>query len=87
MSREALLVAHTGYEDNMRTAEQVARQLAAAGVSLRVLAEEAEGLGPAFPITVVDAGPRAADGAEIVLVLGGDGTLLRGAEMARRRPR
>ncbi|MBA3575898.1 MAG: NAD kinase [Pseudonocardiales bacterium] len=83
MSREALLVAHTGYEDNMRTAEQVARQLAAAGVSLRVLAEEAEGLGPALPITVVDAGPRAADGAEIVLVLGGDGTLLRGAEMAR----
>ena len=83
MSREALLVAHTGYEDNMRTAEHVARQLAAAGVSLRVLAEEAEGLGPALPITVVDPGPRAADGAEIVLVLGGDGTLLRGAEMAR----
>ena len=83
MSREALLVAHTGYEDNMRTAEQVARQLAAAGMGLRVLAEEAEGLGPDLPITVVDAGPRAADGAEIVLVLGGDGTLLRGAELAR----
>ncbi len=83
MSREALLVVHTRYEDNMRTAEHVARQLTAAGVSLRVLAEEAEGLGSALPITVVDAGPRAADGVEIVLVLGGDGTLLRGAEMAR----
>ena len=83
MSREALLVVHTRYEDNVRTAEHVAWQLTEAGVSLRVLAEEAEGLGSALPITVVDAGPQAADGVEIVLVLGGDGTLLRGAEMAR----
>ncbi|MDQ3885624.1 MAG: NAD kinase [Actinomycetota bacterium] len=83
MSRAALLVAHTGYEDNLRTAEHVARQLATAGVTLRVLADEATSLSPGLPITVVDAGPRAADGAEIVLALGGDGTLLRGAEMAR----
>ena len=83
MSREALLVVHTRYEDNVRTAEHVGWQLTEAGVSLRVLAEEVDGLGSTLPITVVDAGPRAAHGVEIVLVLGGDGTLLRGAEMAR----
>jgi NAD+ kinase len=33
--------------------------------------------------TVVPAGPRAAEGAELVIVLGGDGTLLRAAELAR----
>ncbi|MDQ3154893.1 MAG: NAD kinase [Actinomycetota bacterium] len=83
MTREALLVAHTGYEDNLRTAERVARRLAAAGVDLRVPRQEAERLDPNLPMTVVDAGPGAADGAEIVIVLGGDGTLLRGAELAR----
>lgn len=83
MSREVLLVAHTGYEDNLRTAEYVARRLAESGVGLRVLRDEAARLAPSFPTIAVDAGPDAAEGAEIVVVLGGDGTLLRGAEMAR----
>ncbi|MGH3532524.1 MAG: NAD kinase, partial [Mycobacterium sp.] len=34
-------------------------------------------------IEVVDADPRAADGCELVMVLGGDGTFLRAAELAR----
>jgi NAD+ kinase len=66
----------------------VAHRLAASGIRLRVLGKEwaevddghlPEELAP----RVVDGRPGCADGAEVVLVLGGDGTLLRAAEMAR----
>ena len=49
---------------------------------MRLLAEEAEEIGVTGIDVVVD-GPAAAEGAELVLVLGGDGTILRAAEMAR----
>jgi NAD+ kinase len=83
-----MLVLHSGRETNRRTAAAVAARFAAAGVRLRVLGEEwAEvddaGLPPALVPRIVDGRPGCADGAEIVLVLGGDGTLLRAAEMAR----
>lgn len=83
MSREALLVVHTGREDIRRTAEDVARRLAKEGIQLRVLAEEAPDLDPTCYARVVPTGPTAAAGTELVLVLGGDGTLLRAAELAR----
>jgi NAD+ kinase len=51
-------------------------------VSVRVLATETAGLG-ASDAEVVPATWRAADGAEMVIVIGGDGTLLRAAELAR----
>jgi NAD+ kinase len=88
VTREVLLVLHTGRATNRDTAAAVARRLAKADVRLRVLGEEwAEvddgdlpaGLAP----RVVDGRPGCADGAEVVLVLGGDGTLLRAADMAR----
>jgi len=81
--REVLLVLHAGHPENLRTAEEVARRLAAAGVGMRVLAEEAAYLDPAWRDHVVPTGPDAAASAELVVVLGGDGTLLRGAELAR----
>jgi NAD+ kinase len=90
MTREVLVVLHTGRETNRRTAAGVARRLAAADVRMRVLAEEwaqvkdlADDLPPGLAPRVVDARPGCAEGAEVVLVLGGDGTLLRAAEMAR----
>lgn len=83
MTREVLLVVHTGMAYNRRTAEEVAGRLVGAGVRLRVLAEEAPELDPACYSRVVAPGPRAAAGTELVLVLGGDGTLLRAAELAR----
>jgi NAD+ kinase len=78
-----LLVVHTGRERNLRTAERVADALLAAGLRPRVLANEASDLKLADGVEFVDAGTHAADGAELVVVLGGDGTLLRAAELAQ----
>ncbi|MGH3862833.1 NAD kinase [Actinokineospora sp.] len=81
--REILLVVHTGRVENRRTAEKVAGAFAAAGVRLRVLDDEAPDLDPSCYGRVVPLGPEAAVGTELVFVLGGDGTLLRAAELAR----
>jgi NAD+ kinase len=81
--REVLLVLHTGHPENLRTAEQVAHRLAKAGIGLRVLAEETAHLDPALRDHEVPTGPKAAADVDLVLVLGGDGTLLRAAELAR----
>lgn len=82
MNREVLLVVHGGRETAVATARAVARQLVDAGVGTRVLDSEAGELA-LDRAAVVASGPAAADGVEIVLVLGGDGTLLRAAELAR----
>ena len=79
--REALLVTHTGRKVNTAHARAVAAQLTDAGFGIRVLAEEAAEL--QIPGAHVVAGQDAADGVEIVLALGGDGTVLRAAELAR----
>jgi NAD+ kinase len=80
--RTVLLVAHTGRDDIITLAHRVISQLRAAGISVRVLAGEVEELnGPGT--CGVPADETAAAGAEMVLVLGGDGSLLRAAELAR----
>ena len=81
MTREALLVTHTGKRLNADHARTVAADLLEAGFVVRVLAEEATHLRipDALPVT----GLSAAEGVEIVFALGGDGTLLRAAELAR----
>ena len=82
MTREVLLVTHTGRASATAHAQRVAAQLTSAGFTVRVLAEEAADLGVADAVKVA-AGPGAAADAEIVIALGGDGTLLRAAELAR----
>ena len=81
MSREALLVTHTGKRRNADHARTVAADLRAAGFVVRVLAEEAAEL--RIPDAVPVTGMQSANGVEIVFALGGDGTLLRAAELAR----
>lgn len=80
--RSILLVAHTGRSAAVRSAGIVLDRLASAGIEVRVLEGEiSEGCeGPAVPVPL---GPEAVEGVELVLVLGGDGTLLRAAEIAR----
>ena len=77
-----LVVAHTGKESSRRSATQVIERLTAAGVAVRVTEAEVPAL-DCVDATVVPSGPEAAEGAELVIVLGGDGTLLRAAELAR----
>jgi len=80
-ARSVLLVAHTSRRQIVRLAERAADQLAAAGIAVRMLADEAAAFSSAN-VQVVDAA-AAADGCELVLALGGDGTFLRTAELAR----
>jgi NAD+ kinase len=80
--RTMLVVAHTGKESARRSATQVIERLTAAGVAVRVTEAEVPAL-DCVGVTVIPSGPEAAEGAELVIVLGGDGTLLRAAELAR----
>ena len=90
MTREVLVVLHAGRPTNRYTAAAVARRLAVDGVRLRMLDDEWKQVAPLvgdlpaeMAPRVVDARPGCAEGAEVALVLGGDGTLLRAAETAR----
>jgi NAD+ kinase len=79
--RSMLLVAHTSRGQIVRLADRAADQLTAAGVEVRMLREEAAACASANVHVVDLAG--AAPGCELVLALGGDGTFLRAAELAR----
>jgi NAD+ kinase len=81
-ARHVLLAVHTGREDIVELARSSAARLARAGITVRVLEDEAKELGiEAAEVVAADA--EAARGAEIVMVFGGDGTFLRAAELAR----
>jgi NAD+ kinase len=77
--RTVLVTAHTGRENALRSARFVAERLTAAGVAVRTLAGEFASPGA----EQVPADADAARGAELVIVLGGDGSLLRAAEFSR----
>jgi NAD+ kinase len=79
--RTVLLVAHTGRSQALTSARFVVDRLTEAGLTVRVLSPEAAAL--QCRAEVMPPGPAAAAGAEVVLVIGGDGTLLRAAEVAR----
>jgi NAD+ kinase len=74
-----LVTAHTGKGSALRSARRVAERLAAAGITVRTLAGEFNCPGA----QEVPASADAAEGAELVIVLGGDGALLRAAELSR----
>ena len=79
--RSVLLIAHTSRTQITTLAMQASARLRAAGFEVRMLEKEARACGDGS-VTVVDEA-CAADGTELVLVLGGDGTFLRAAEIAR----
>ncbi|OBK18889.1 NAD kinase [Mycobacterium asiaticum] len=92
--RTVLMVVHTGRDEATETARRVEKVLGDNGIGLSALSAEAVDkgslrLGPndmravGVDIEVRDADPMAAEGCELVLVLGGDGTFLRAAELAR----
>ncbi|HXA62715.1 MAG TPA: NAD kinase [Streptosporangiaceae bacterium] len=77
-----LVLAHTGRAEAIRSAHLVIDRLTDAGITVRVLDEEAKPIGCAG-VEVVPRSAQAAEAAEMVMVLGGDGSLLRAAELAR----
>ncbi len=80
--RTMLLTAHTGRKNALFAARLVAERLTAADIVVRALEGEAEAIGCAT-VKEMPADFNAANGAELVIVLGGDGTLLRAAELSR----
>ena len=84
--REVLLVAHTGVHENLGMAAEAASQLHKGGIKVRVM--ETADPAPVARHEILGRFPRfghtreAAQGVEMVLVLGGDGTFLRAADIA-----
>lgn len=83
--RTVLLVINTRRDDAIKAARSVVEQLIDAGIRVQLAADDAAEIDePTLQaLPVVPADEHAADGCEIVAVLGGDGTILRGAERAR----
>lgn len=80
--RSVLVVVHTGRPEAVRSAQLVIERLSEAGIVVRVLDEEAKEIG-CPGVDVMPGTAAAADDAEVVMVLGGDGTLLRAADVTR----
>jgi NAD+ kinase len=83
--RKVLLVVHVARDDATKLAAAFADDLRSEGLEVCVLDTEAAqlrdvGLDQGNP---VPAGPGAAEGCELAVVFGGDGTILRAAEMCR----
>ena len=81
--RRVLVIAHTGREDARDGAGQFCRSLHAHGIALRLLEQEADELALDLPdVEIVKASAEAGVGCELALVIGGDGTILRAAELS-----
>ena len=87
-ARRVLMLAHTGREDAREVARACAKSLAAHGIIVRLLAAEARDLGldpgsfdPA--IETVEVADDVGRDCELALVIGGDGSILRAAEVTR----
>ncbi|WP_332662398.1 NAD kinase [Aeromicrobium sp.] len=85
MTRRVLLIVHVAREEASKVATAFAADLRAEGVDVCVLDAEVETLRAAGleNAGVVAAEPGAASGCELAVVFGGDGTILRAAEMCR----
>lgn len=84
--RKILLVPHTGRSANLEAAAEAAQLLESAGIEVRVLAGDFPEKLIRHPILGgyprVGHSPQAAEDCELVVVLGGDGTFLRAADIA-----
>ena len=84
-TREVLLVVNTRREKAREVAAQFCAAFGAHGIVVRVLKEDADdlGVGPEGSAEVVATAPESSEGCELVVVIGGDGTILRAAEFTR----
>jgi NAD+ kinase len=88
-TRRVLLIVNPRRAEARDVIAVVVPALESAGVEVAITDEDHDGLahqgGSALPgsLTIVGSDEHAADGADVVVVLGGDGTVLRAAERAR----
>jgi len=82
--RRVLIITHTGRPEAITAAREVVHQLRGAGVEPLMLAEEIVEVpgADAVPVELTNG----VAGADLVVVLGGDGTILRAAELVRDHP-
>ncbi|KHL11064.1 NAD+ kinase [Mumia flava] len=83
--RRVLIIAHTGRDAANKVAVAFATAMAAERIAVRVVDEDADRL-RRWGLTdaeVVPSAPAAGQGCELAVVFGGDGTLLRAAELVR----
>jgi NAD+ kinase len=80
--RRVLVLVHTGRREAVSAATELLGLLDGAGLEPVMIAEEAKEVPGAEGVRTAEPAD-AVDGAEIVVVLGGDGTVLRAAEMVR----
>ena len=80
--RRILVVAHAGRPEAVLAARAVCRRLLESGLGVRANKQEAADIDVA-DVEVVAESDLPAQDCELVVVLGGDGTILRGAELAR----
>jgi NAD+ kinase len=82
--RRVLVLAHTGRVAAVAVAEELVALLHQAGVEPWLMPEEAAALSPeARKVIGIADRDEPLDGAELLVVLGGDGTILRAAEIVR----
>jgi NAD+ kinase len=83
--RRILLAVHEGREEATKVASAFAADLRTQGIEVAVLDTEVDALRAAGldGAHVVASGPGAAAGCELMVVFGGDGTILRAAELCR----
>ncbi|WP_203335413.1 NAD kinase [Nocardioides limicola] len=86
MTRCVLLLTHVGRPAAREVARAFGKSLASHGITVRVLSEEAASLGvtpDSFdpPAQIVEASATLGEGCELAVVIGGDGSVLRAAEL------
>jgi NAD+ kinase len=82
--RRVLVLAHTGRAEAREVARACVQSLTAHGIAVRLLADEAADLGLAGVDGLVETtqpDDTPGEGCELVLVIGGDGSILRAAEL------
>jgi len=86
VTRRILLVAHPRRPEALTVAKGVVQRLTQLGIDVSLQADEAKvlDLTDSARVHVATAVEQVAGGCDLVVVLGGDGTILRGAEFARR---
>jgi NAD+ kinase len=84
-TRRVLVLTHTGRPEAVTAATELIGLLDEAGLEPIMLAQEAADIPGCEKVAVADE-TDAVNGAELVVVLGGDGTVLRAAEMVRHHP-